>query len=236
MPEDDEVVRVAEMFADLARLLAQSDDVQTILDQIVDEAAGQLRGCEYAGISQVDRGNRITSPASSNDIPRIVDRIQEETDEGPCIDAIREHEIYRTGDLAGEERWPQFAKRAQRETGITSICSFRLFIEGDTMGALNLYSTASDAFDDTDVALGAVFAAHAAVAMSAAHRDERLHRMAENRDIIGRAKGLLSAHSGVDDAEAFDILRRASQRLNIRVIEVAKNVVAKPAEGNPEST
>ena len=94
------------------------------------------------------------------------------------------------------------------------------------MGALNLYSTATDAFDQTDLALGAVFAAHAAVAMSAAKRDERLHAMAHNRDVIGRAKGLLSAYSGVDDAEAFDILRRASQRLNIRLLDVATHIVS----------
>jgi hypothetical protein len=45
VPSDDEVVRVAEMFADLARPLAQSDDVQTILDRIVEEAVSQLHGC-----------------------------------------------------------------------------------------------------------------------------------------------------------------------------------------------
>ena len=64
------------------------------------------------------------------------------------------------------------------------------------MGALNLYSTANDAFDDSDVALATVFAVHAAVAMSAARRQESLEQKAETRDVIGRAKGILMARSG----------------------------------------
>ena len=57
--------------------------------------------------------------------------------------------------------------------------AIRLFVEEDTMGALNLYSTVPDAFDDSDVALGAVFAVHASVAMSAARRQESLEQKAE---------------------------------------------------------
>lgn len=44
------------------------------------------------------------------------------------------------------------------------MLAFRLFVDEDAMGALNLYSKASDAFDDESRELGAVFAAHAAVA------------------------------------------------------------------------
>ena len=73
-----------------------------------------------------------------------------------CLDAIKDHEVFQTGDLAGEERWPSFATRAHEETGICSIVSIRLFVEEDTMGALNLYATRLDAFDETDVAFASV--------------------------------------------------------------------------------
>ena len=229
---DDEVVRVAELFAGVARSLAVPGTLQAKLEAIVGLAVDQLRACEFAGISLVERG-KITSPASSNDTPRIVDRIQAEVGEGPCIDAIRDHEVFQTGALPADRRWPKFAARAHRETGVRSILALRLFVEEDTMGALNLYSTGKDAFDDTDVALGSVFAAHAGVAMSAARREENLERKADTRDVIGRAKGILMARSLVDDEEAFDMLRRASQRLNIKLIDVAERVVH-PGEA-PES-
>ena len=93
------------------------------------------------------------------------------------------------------------------------------------MGALNLYATKPAAFDATDVALASVFAAHAAVAMSASRREENLERKADSRDLIGQAKGLLMARSDLDDKGAFDLLRRASQRLNVKLVKVAEQVV-----------
>jgi GAF domain-containing protein len=227
---EDEVVRVAEMFGQVARLLSAHEGLIPTLNRIVNLAVEHLRSCEFAGISLVE-GRRITSPASSNDIPRTVDAIQSEVGEGPCLDAIKEHEVFQTGDLGAEERWPQFAGRAHEETGIRSILSVRLFIEEDTMGALNLYSSAANAFDETDVAMAAVYASHAAVAMSAARREENLERKASSRDLIGRAKGILMARSDLSDQQAFDLLKRASQRLNIKLVDVAERVVH-PAAGD----
>ncbi len=220
----DDVVQVAETFATVARALAEHhDDLQNSLEKIVHLAVENLDACEFAGVSLVEKG-KITSPASSNDIPKKVDHIQSETGEGPCIDAIKEHEVFKTGDLRDEKRWSQFSARAHEETGVCSILSLRLFIEEDTMGALNLYSTAPDAFDDSDVALGSVFAAHASVAMSAARQQGSLEEKAQSRDVIGRAKGILMAQSGVTDDEAFALLKRASQRMNVKLRDIAQGI------------
>lgn len=219
----DEAVRVAEVFGQVARTLAAHHDLETTLDRIVHLAVESLEACEYAGISLVDRGT-ITSPAATSDLPRTVDRIQSESGEGPCVDAIKEHEVFTTGDLKDEERWPSFSARAYGETGVRSIVALRLFVEEHTMGALNLYSTSRDAFDDTDVALGSVFAVHAAVAMSSARREGSLEQKAESRDVIGQAKGILMARSGLTDDEAFALLRAASQRMNVKLRDVAQQV------------
>lgn len=229
VPED--AVHAAEAFGEVARALAAHADMATILHKVVELAVEHLEACEFAGISWVEK-KTITSPASSNDIPRIVDLIQSETGEGPCIDAIKKHEVFETGDLAAETRWPKFSKRAHEETGIRSIMSFRLFVERDTMGALNLYSTAPHAFDESDVALGSVFAVHAAVATSSARREQGLEEKAETRDLIGQAKGILMARSGVDEDEAFAMLKRASQRMNLKLRDIAEGI----AHGAPPPT
>ncbi|HVL07370.1 MAG TPA: GAF and ANTAR domain-containing protein [Acidimicrobiales bacterium] len=233
----DEVVQVAEVFATVAGTLAEHQDNMTqALQAIVQLAVQHLDACEFAGISLVEN-RKITSPASSNDIPRILDAIQSETGEGPCIDAIKEHEVFQTGDLSREERWPNFSSRGHQETGVTTVLSIRLYVEQDTMGALNLYSSAPDAFDDSDVALATVFAVHASVAMSAARRQESLEKKAESRDVIGRAKGILMARSGVTDDEAFAMLKAASQRMNVRLRDIAQTVTEQkpmPAPGAPE--
>ena len=91
-------------------------------------------------------------------------------------------------------------------------------------GALNLYSTRPDAFDDTDVAFAAVFATHAAVAMDSARREANLERKADTRDLIGRAKGIVMSLEHVTDDKAFHMLRDASQRLNVKLTTIAQQV------------
>jgi len=113
---------------------------------------------------------------------------------------------------------------------VESILSFRLFAEEDTMGSLNLYSTKPAAFGDEARELGAVFAAHAAVALSGARKEEQLHEALQSRDVIGQAKGLLMARQNVTSDEAFDMLRKASQRLNVKLTAIATQVVSAPEQ------
>lgn len=162
-----EALAAVEPFGRIARLLAAADDTQEVLDEIVRLAVEHLEACEFAGISLVE-GRRFTSPASTSAAAALIDTIQAETNQGPCLEAIKEHEVFQTGDLTTEARWPEFSARAHAMTGVRSILSLRLFMEEDTFGSLNLYSTAVDAFDASDVARGEVFAAHAAVALRAA--------------------------------------------------------------------
>jgi GAF domain-containing protein len=222
---DDAELELAATFSEVARvLLAESDEVAT-LDKICQLAVATIDGCELAGISLLHKG-LVESRGSTDDVPRRLDEIQSETQEGPCADAIREHEVFLTGDLRSEERWSAFSRRAHDETGVTSVLALRLYADEDTMGALNLYSTARDAFDDHDIAVAAVFASHAAVAMHDSRSRADLEARADTRDVIGMAKGLLMAHEGISPEEAFDILRRASQRTNVKLRTIAGDVVA----------
>jgi transcriptional regulator with GAF, ATPase, and Fis domain len=220
----DPEVELAEVFGEVARSLLAEQDAQATLERIVRLAVDTIDGCEHAGITVIERG-RVTSPASSDEVPALLDRIQAETGEGPCVDAIKDHEVFQTGKLSEESRWPAFSARANAESGIESILSFRLFAEADTLGALNLYSSQPDAFDDHDVAVGSVFASHAAVAWSTSRKIENLEAGMETRQLIGTAVGLLMARQGVSETEAFAMLRRASQRLNVKLRVIADQVL-----------
>ena len=105
---------------------------------------------------------------------------------------------------------------------------FRLFVEGDTLGALNLYSKAGNAFGQESRTVGLVFAAHAAIALSSAIHDEQMEEALQSRDLIGQAKGILMAREGITADQAFDMLRRASQRLNVKLRDVAGSIVNPP--------
>ncbi len=228
MPSPDEQAPdeqgLAEVLAEVARVLVSEDDLSSTLDKITELAVGAVDGADHCGITRIE-GRKVETPAASDDVPEQVDAIQYDTGQGPCLDAIREHEVFESGDISAEDRWPAFARRAAGETGVRSMLSFRLFVEGDTMGALNLYSREVDAFSDDDRHTGSLFAAHAAVAMANAEEIDNLKRAVETRDVIGTAKGMLMARTDITDEEAFDILRRASQRTNVKLREIAERIV-----------
>ncbi len=69
-----------------------------------------------------------------------------------------------------------------------------------------------------------MFAVHASVAMASSRREDNLEQKAASRDVIGQAKGILMARSGVTDDEAFVMLKSASQRLNVKLREVAQKL------------
>lgn len=220
-------MELAERFADVARVLLAEQDAEATMNRISRLAVETIEGCDHAGITLVE-GRKVTTAGASDEVPTAVDAIQYETDDGPCLNAIREHVSIKSDDLLADGRWPNFSCRAAEETGVRSMLSFRLFIEDDTMGALNLYSKQQRAFDDDALAVGAVFATHAAVALSSARHDEHMQAAVAGRDLIGQAKGILMAQQNVGADEAFDILRRASQRTNSKLREVAARLVERP--------
>jgi transcriptional regulator with GAF, ATPase, and Fis domain len=222
--DDDAELELAKTFGEIARILIAEADPPATLRRIVVLAVATIDNCEHAGISVVE-GRVVTSPAWSDEVPAILDRLQSETGEGPCIDAIRQHQIFQTGRLSEERRWPIFTPRARAESNVESVLALRLFAEETTMGALNLYSTRRDAFEDRDVAVATVFAAHAAVAWSTSQTIQNLKGGLATRQLIGQAVGLLMVRQNMTEPDALDALKRASQRLNVKLREVANRIV-----------
>ena len=220
----DSGLHLARGFAEIARTLLAEGTLPQTLSRISTLAVETIGGCDHAGISVIE-GRRISTRGSNDGVPAQVDAIQYEVDEGPCLDAIQAQPIVWTDDLLTEGHWPRFARRTAEETGVRSMLCFRLFAEEQTLGALNLYSREPAAFDDESREVGSVFAAHAAVAMASAKQLDQIEEALRSRDVIGQAKGILMARQGVTEEEAFEILRRASQRLNVKLREVAHGVV-----------
>lgn len=221
---DDAEVALANMFGEMARALLAEHDVQATLARIVALAVDTVDGCEHCGISMI-RGRELSSPASSDHVPAIVDGLQAEVGEGPCVDALREHAVVQTGGLSTDSRWPSLGSRASEASGIESVLAFPLYTAEGTMGALNMYATRTDAFDDHDMALGVVFATHAALAWSTSRTVGDLRTGMAGRELVGMAMGVLMGRQGVSESEAFSMLVRASQRLNVKLRQVADQVV-----------
>ena len=200
------------------------------LQQVVDLASMSVEGCAMAGITLLSQGGPTTAVAT-NDVAANVDAIQYRINSDPCLDAYRRQAINRVDSTDVDERWPEFCRGAA-EAGVRAILSFPLVVHGDGVGALNLYSTTESGFDEVSERAGAVFATHASITLANARaywQTEELRRHLEEalstRGVIDQAKGILVARDGWSADEAFDALRRASQRSNRRVHDIAQEIV-----------
>lgn len=213
-----------DVFAEVARSLAGADTLDATLQRIVQQAVQTVQGAEYASISLIRARREVQTVTATDDICNRVDQVQYETREGPCLDAIWDKETVLVGDLSSTDRWPDFSARAV-ELGVCSILAFRLFLHEDRIGALNLYASKAHSFTAECDRVGAVFAAHAAVAWDHARRVDGLRAANDTRALIGQAQGVLMAQRKITADAAFALLREASQRRNVKLRDLAHDVV-----------
>ncbi len=213
-----------DVFAEVARSLSGEDTLEATLDRIVTQAVLTVRGAQFAAVSLVRARREVQTVTASDDVCRRVDAVQYDTGEGPCLDAIWDAETVLVNDLSTTDRWPRFAPRAA-ELGVCSMLAFRLFVHQDRIGALNLYASEQNAFTDECARLGAAFAAHAAVAWDHAREIDGLKAANETRTLIGQAQGILMIERKITAEAAFRLLQEASQRRNVKLRDLAQEVV-----------
>jgi GAF domain-containing protein len=231
MASDDDPVRGIGSTHDLAdvmsrtarRLQEEHGDVEGTLQAITATAVDVVPNAEEGSISYVIGRSKIEPRASTGDLPRALDALQARIQQGPCMDAVWEQEIVRVDDVGADNRWPDFARQAS-ELGVGSMLCFRLFVEGDRLGGLNLYARRPGAFDDESRDIGHMFAAHAAVAVAAAEHEENLRSAVSGRDVIGQAKGILMERHRLTADQAFAVLARVSQEMNRKLADVAREL------------
>jgi GAF domain-containing protein len=195
-----------------------------MLTEIVVAAVAMVPGADEGSVSFVTGRRQVTSEAATGDLPVRVDALQYETRQGPCLDAVYEQHTVRVDDLATEQRWSLFARRAS-EAGAASMLSLQLFVEGDNLGALNLYGRSPNAFTDESEQVGLLFASHAAIAYAGVRKEAQLAQALANRDLIGQAKGILMERHKISGARAFLVLSRVSQTSNRKLHDIADELV-----------
>ena len=130
----------------------------------------------------------------------------------------------RIDDLREDSRWPQFSAIAVAN-GVLSILSVQLFVEDNSMGAIDIYSDQVAAFDGEAENTALLLASHAAIAMAASRTVGNLRVAVESRDLIGQAKGILMERYKIDAGRAFDLLVLSSQSTHRKLREVSDELV-----------
>jgi len=221
-PDADLSQRMAAVARELRRA---HSDLDATLAAITESAVLNVAAAEDASITTVLQGKYVHSAAAAGDLGAKCDAIQGQLGEGPCLESAIEQRTIRIDDMDADLRWPRFATEASG-LGVKSMICFQLYVEGFNFGALNLHSTGVRAFGEDAESIGALFAAHAAIAFSSAREEQQIRAALTTRDVIGQAKGMLMERYKLGAQAAFAMLAKLSQESNIKLADIAHQVVA----------
>lgn len=219
---------LVDAFARLADTVYAGDSAGDVLVNVCAVAPLVVPGCDHATV-MTRRHNRFETVAASDEIGRRIDAAECDLRDGPCVDAIAEDTPQLLTDLSVDGPWPTLRAWVLAHTPVRGAMAYRLLTDETKIGALNLFSDTAGAFDAHSAGIAAIVAAFASVAARAANehrRAEDLRAGLESNREIGKAIGLLMALHHISDEEALDVLRRHSQETNVRVAEVAGQLVA----------
>jgi GAF domain-containing protein len=221
---------LSEGIAELSRLLVNEESLDDMLQRVADMACRNIGGADVAGVTMLRDGKPTTTVSTDQTSPEI-DAAQYETGVGPCLDAFRHQQVFGVPSTTEDETWPAFSQ-ACVDHGIMSTLSLPLGVRGKGIGALNLFARQPAAFSQEQEEVGMMFAAQASVALANAQLYDSAYRMTQqlqeamtSRAVIDQAKGIHMGQHGVSADEAFNILRRQSQRENRKLREVAQETV-----------
>lgn len=223
-----ELLDLAEAMRDLADR-ATTAEGSPALDDLVNLAVERVRPARWASLT-VLRGKSFRTEAASDDRATKADILQYDMGFGPCVNAVLDDSVYVSGDVATDERWPAWGARVHDELGVRSVLSQRLRLGSDAgvIAGLNIYSDATDAFDERARATGLVLATHGGLllnTMLANDRVRNLQRALESNRQIGVAMGVLMHQHRLTLAQSFDVLRAASQDSNRKLADIAVDVI-----------
>ncbi|WP_318533030.1 GAF and ANTAR domain-containing protein [Arthrobacter vasquezii] len=220
-----------------------SADVEAFLNELCRHAAGALGDREeiLCGITLL-RERKAATVASSSERAREMDEVQYKFDDGPCLSAARNQTTVHVADVNQEEHWADYIG-AVADRGMQSILAVPFDLMGDAKAALNLYADRAHKFTDETVERAAAYAAEAArslrLAVRIAHHSEiaeDLRTAMESRTAIDIAIGVIMCQSRCSQTEAFEFLKKASSHRNIKLRELAVQIVASAGQSAEPTT
>jgi hypothetical protein len=220
--------------------------VERYLEELTREAAESVGGSETpvsCGIT-VQIGEQRTSVAWSDAWASQLDEMQYEVELGPCLHALRTQQVVRIDDLERDAPWPDWRERAIA-AGVRSALAVPAPVKGGPRAALNFYSPRHAAFDEAAIerAIGIAERAVRSITIVAWVVEqevytEQLRAALGSRSVIDQALGIIMGQNRCDADAAFLILRKASHNRNLKLRDVAAemitNVTGRPPVSPPK--
>jgi GAF domain-containing protein len=221
---------VADAITGLRELLDDRIDVDSALDQLCHDLTRTIARADAAGVTLIRRGRAVTT-SRTDPVVDVVDHAQYAAGEGPCVEAAVTRQVVRVDDAGTRTAFPAFWL-SNADTGMHGFLSAPLSVDGDHVGALNLYSRDDVGFDRVDAAVMRIHVAAAEAVLVAAARAradrgkvEGLVLAMESRGAIEQCKGALAVVLHITSDRAFDLLKWRSQETNVAVRALCEQLV-----------
>ncbi|MGZ4661923.1 MAG: ANTAR domain-containing protein [Arthrobacter sp.] len=223
--------RVSAAFVKIADTLVADYDVFDLLHTLVDESVATLDAAA-AGLVLADPAGDLQVMASTSEESQLVEVLQLEAGEGPCVDCFRTGAVVAIHDIASDgSRWPTFQASALSQ-GFRSLHAVPMRLRSRTIGALNLFRREPGPLGAEDAAIAQAFADVATISLlqeralrESALINEQLQRALSTRILIEQAKGVISHTANVDMNRAFTLLRDYARAHNQTIYDTAENVI-----------
>ena len=221
---------VSQAFVALADTLVDDYDIIDLLDQLIAHSV-TLLAADAAGIMLGDPHRQLRVVAASSDDAELMELLQLQNEQGPCMDCYRTSAPVSVPDLADATQWPAFTAAVAEAGGFRSVHALPLRLRREAIGALNLFHHNPGPLPPADLALGQALADVATIGIlqeRAIRRGEVLNEQLQtaltSRVVVEQAKGLLAQHHGLTMEAAFDQLRRYARTRNLRLADVARQL------------
>jgi transcriptional regulator with GAF, ATPase, and Fis domain len=229
-----------ESLTELARTLTENESVRETLQSILALALRSIPGCHAASVTVLDEKDQPSTIVATDEETYALDRRQYVLQDGPCLDAARRQQVNRWNLREAEQRWPEFTRMAE-EMGLHSYLAAGLGLPGRPLGALNLSSRDIDGFSQLDEDLLSLFTvpATAAIVVAGRYSDARdraaqLEQALQSRSVIDQAIGIVMGESRCDADQAFATLSRASNNRNMKLRDLAIEIVVRVGGRPPQ--
>jgi GAF domain-containing protein len=200
------------------------------LSKVCDAAMAAVPAAAMAGISMTVDARPGTYVFTHPDV-QTIDQPQYDTGDGPCVDAFATGQTVIIASTLDDGPYPEF-RHVAAEHGLLSVVSLPMNTGAQVVGALNLYATTADAFDPASIGRLDGFATNAAYLLlnhqaywDARSLSENLNEAMSSRAQIEQAKGIILGATGCDADEAFHRLRAQSQAENVKLRDIAAELV-----------